>query len=84
MVTRQKPEPSVSATVDRLIAELAAQALTRDDHVARLEREIAAYEEKYKIPSAEVHQRIEDGLLDEDLDVCDWLITLDILEYERG
>jgi hypothetical protein len=84
VVTPQSTERSVSATVEKLREGLMAQEQTRGEHLARLEQQIAAYEKKYRIPSTEVHQRIEDGLREEDLGVCDWLIALDCLAYERG
>lgn len=83
MVMRPTTEETVAEIVRRQIDAALRNAISSSDHSARLEQQIADYERRYNVPSAEVHQRIEDGLLEEDLNVCDWLIALDCLAYER-
>lgn len=52
-------------------------------HRRELGERVAAYERRFGFPSAEIHQRIDDGSLHEDFDVCDWLMTLSALGYDE-
>lgn len=82
MAVQQSSQKSLVSFSQSLREALANAEHTRPEHCARLKQELAVYEQKYKISSAEVHQRIEDGLLEEDLDVCDWLMLLAMFDYE--
>ncbi len=84
MSTHLSTDRPVSIVVDSLLADLANNERDRAEQISRLEQKVRSYEQQFAIPSAEVHQRIEDGLLVEDLAVCDWLMALAILDYERA
>lgn len=53
------------------------------DSVSALEAQILAYEQKYGIPSSEVHEAIESGQLRETLEVCNWLLDIEMLEWNK-
>ena len=45
-------------------------------YVRELKQRIADYEGEFGFPSAEIHERIDNGTLREDERVCDWLMTI--------
>jgi hypothetical protein len=53
------------------------------ESVSELKAQVLAYEQQFGIPSSEVHEAIDDGRLDETLEVCNWLIDIDMLEWNK-
>jgi hypothetical protein len=49
-----------------------------------IEAEIKSFEKKYHLNSEEMKLRLEQGTLDEDEGVCDWLIALYRLDRTRN
>ena len=45
-----------------------------------LRSRVLAYEEQFGIPSSDVHDAIEDGRLQETLEVCEWIIDFERLD----
>ena len=63
---------------DQLMAEMAVIEKYHES-VRVLEAQVLAYEQKYGIPSADVHDAIDDGRLVETEEVCDWLLDFEML-----
>ena len=81
----------VALTKDINPKELAEQLLAEQavierylESVAELEAQVLAYEQKYGIPSSEVHEAIDAGRLDETEEVCNWLIDIEMLEWNKS
>ena len=74
----------VEAEVARLRAQMKDVALQQQfDEENR--RTVERFEAKYGIPSAEVHQAIDDGRLEETFEVCQWIFEYELLSRaERG
>lgn len=68
------------ARADQVLAE---QAVIKQyvQEMAALRRRVRAYEEQFGIPSDEVHEAIEDGRLQETLEVCDWIMDIELLTW---
>jgi hypothetical protein len=66
----------VEAEIARLHAQ-AADVELQQRFEEETRRTVARFEVKYGIPSAEIHQAIDDGRLEETFEVCQW-----IFEYE--
>ena len=49
-----------------------------------LESRVLAFERRYEIPSAEVHEAIEDHRLRETADVVEWIFAIRALERARA
>ena len=52
--------------------------------VTDLRDKVRQYEERYNLPSIASTRRSRQGELAETLDVCDWMIHYDILQYVEG
>lgn len=52
-------------------------------HVAALESRIASYEQQFNVPSSQIHEAIDTGRLDESVEVCDWIMDVELLERAR-
>lgn len=70
--------------------ELAAQLLAEQavieqylDGIRELEERVLAYEQKFGIESADVHEAIDSGRLKETLEVCDWLMDFEMLKWNK-
>jgi hypothetical protein len=65
---------------------LAEQAVIKSyvEELAALRSRVLAYEEQFGIPSSEVHEAIEDGRLQETLEVCDWIMDIEILQWSKS
>ncbi|HKS90747.1 MAG TPA: hypothetical protein VJQ83_02370 [Tepidiformaceae bacterium] len=58
-----------------------AEQLENDRKLRReLESEVARFESRYAMTSAEMRARIDAGDLDEDAELCQWLMDMEILE----
>jgi hypothetical protein len=53
------------------------------ESVRELEARVLAYEQQFGIPSSEVHEAIDSGRLQETLEVCNWLIDIEVLEWNK-
>jgi hypothetical protein len=77
------PPAKNSMTPSELAEALIRQRQVLQNHYAMLRNlraRIAANEAHYGLPSAEVHQAIDDGRIEETHQVCKWLIDIDLLE----
>ncbi len=73
MVLTNSTTPTAKEIADQLLAE--REVIERYvEQVNTLRSRVLAYEEQFGISSAEVHEAIEDGRLQETLDVCKWII----------
>jgi hypothetical protein len=54
------------------------------EHVHELRDRVAEYEAKYGMPSDQVHTAIENGHIDETDEVCDWIMTYELLERSNA
>ena len=79
MVLTNPTAPTAKALADQLLAEQAVIKGYVEELVA-LRSRVLAYEEQFGIPSSEVHEAIEDGRLQETLEVCDWIMDFEVLE----
>lgn len=52
-------------------------------HVSMLETRVAAYEQRFNVPSSRIHDAINDGRLTETAEVCDWIMDVELLERAR-
>jgi hypothetical protein len=52
--------------------------------LAELREKVKRYEERYNLSSDRLHAAVASGELTETLDVCDWMIHYDILQYVEG
>ncbi len=69
------------ADADQIVADLLAQRPKVADNAEALKelRELLKqYEDRYNLPSNQLHAALETGELAETLDVCDWLIHYSI------
>jgi hypothetical protein len=76
-ITQDSKAPS------ELADALSQQRRILQDHydvLRELRARIAEYERQHGFASADVHQAIDDGRLEETHDVCTWLIDIDLLE----
>ena len=83
MVLTNPTTPTAKALADQLLAE---QAVIKRyvEELAALRSRVLAYEEQFGIPSSEVHEAIEDGRLVETLDVCEWIMDIEILQWSKS
>ena len=54
------------------------------EYMNELRSRVLAYEAQFGIPSSEVHEAIEDGRLVETLDVCEWIMDFEVLEWSKS
>lgn len=54
------------------------------EHVEALESRIAEFERRYGVPSSRIHQAIDSGELYESLEVCDWIMDVELLQRARS
>jgi len=66
---------------DRLADELWRQRPTHADldELAALQGRVAGCERRYGLPSAQIHDAIAQGLLEETAEVCTWIIEYELL-----
>jgi hypothetical protein len=83
MVLTNPTSPTAKALADQLLAE---QAVIKRyvEELAALRSRVLAYEEQFGISSSEVHEAIEDGRLQETLEVCDWIMDIEILQWSKS
>ena len=83
MVLTNPVTPTAKELADRLLAE---QDVIRRyvEELAALRSRVLAYEEQFGIPSSEVHEAIEDGRLVETLEVCEWIMDFEILQWSKS
>lgn len=70
----------------------AARELLRDAEALRrharsmhdLEQRVAAFEQRFDMPSSKIHEAIESGALRESADVCTWIMDYELLEHVRS
>lgn len=80
-----KTKASVPSFADRVLHAVAdyrsaPDRLERDRRsIERLRAEIRNYERKYEIPSSEIHDRIDNGKLEETADVSNWIFAVNKL-----
>ncbi len=73
MVLTNPTTPTSKELADQLLAE--RDVIERYvEHVNTLRSRVLAYEEQFGIPSCDVHEAIEDGRLQETLEVCKWIM----------
>lgn len=73
MVLTNPTAPTAKELADQLLAE--REVIERYvEQVNALRSRVLAYEEQFGIPSSEVHEAIDDGRLQETLEVCKWII----------
>ena len=65
---------------------LSQQAVLREnaDHLRSLQFQVTAFEKKYSLPSERIHEAIENGKLRETDKVCEWIMTVELLERARA
>jgi hypothetical protein len=68
----------VDAEIARLRAQ-AADAALQQQFAEENRRTVERFEAKYGIPSAEIHQAIDDGRLEETFEVCQWIFEYELL-----
>lgn len=84
MTIRTRTGISPSEVAARLRRELDAQSDPTAEDIARMEAVVAEFECRYEIPSAEVHEAIEDHRLRETADVVQWIFAIRALERARS
>jgi hypothetical protein len=52
--------------------------------IAKVEREVAAYEERHLMTSDQMRARLGAGEINETWEICQWLLTLSHLKIMRG
>ncbi len=78
MVLSNPTAPTAQELADQLLAE--REIIERYfAQVNALRSRVLAYEAQFGIPSSEVHEAIEDGRLQETLEVCKWIIDFERL-----
>ena len=82
MVALDQTNLTPKQLADQLLAEMAVIEKYHES-VRELEAQVLAYEQKYGMPTSEVHDAIEDGRLIETLEVCEWLMDADMLEWNK-
>lgn len=82
MVALNQTNLTPKELADQLLAEMAVIEKYHES-VRELEARVLAYEQKYGMPSADVHQAIEDRRLVETLEVCEWLMDVEMLEWNK-
>jgi hypothetical protein len=71
------------AEVEQLIAELLEQrndVEAQQQVLAEIRESVRQYEERYGMSSDCIHDAIDAGELIEDLDVCNWIFSYDLLQ----
>ncbi len=82
MVLTNPTTPTAKALADELLAE--CDVIKRYvEQMDELRSRVLACEERFGIPSSEVHEAIEDGRLQETLEVCEWLMDVYMLERAK-
>lgn len=76
---RQNPEELAAALLRERETLLEQQA-----EIVALQARVAAYEQKFGIPSAWIHDAIDRGELIETLEVCDWIMDVEQLQQESA
>jgi hypothetical protein len=67
------------------VAELARAAHgPANGELRSLQDEISAFERRYEFTSAEMVVRVRDGRLQESLEICRWLMSLEALRLVSG
>lgn len=79
MVLTNPTTPSAKAVADQLLAECDTPE-RHAEYMNELRNRVLAYEAQFGIQSCDVHDAIEDGRLQETLEVCEWLMDIYILE----
>jgi predicted transcriptional regulator len=79
MVALNQTNLTPKQLADQLLAEMAVIEKYHES-VRELEAQVLAYEQKYGMPTSEVHDAIEDGRLVETEEVCDWILDSEMLE----
>jgi hypothetical protein len=68
----------IDAAIEQLLAQRndrnAQERLLQDTH-----RSVQRFEAKFGIPSEQIHQAIDDGTLEETLEVCHWIFQYNLL-----
>lgn len=78
MVLTNPTTPTSKELADQLLAE--REVIERYfEQVNTLRSRVLAYEEQFGIPSSDVHEAIDDGRLQETLEVCKWIIDFERL-----
>ena len=81
-------QTEISPRVQHILEDLERQLNTpglMDANLAELRAQVAAYEKRYGMTAVEAHEAIDRGDLEEDLDVCDWLLDDRLLrDIEAG
>lgn len=78
MVLTNPTAPTSKELSDQLLAE--REVIERYfEQVNTLRSRVLAYEEQFGILSSEVHEAIDDGRLQETLEVCKWIIDFERL-----
>lgn len=79
MVLTNLTTPSSQALADQLLAE--QDVIKRYvENMKAIHSRVLACEEKFGIPSSEIHEAIDDGRLVETLEVCEWIFDVELLE----
>jgi len=73
---REKP-----TNIERLMHDLSRADEMRDEHMQKLQRQIALYERIYGLTSQEMVAELASGQLVENFDICEWLMNLDLLAH---
>ncbi len=82
MVLTNPTTPTAKALADELLAE--CDVIKRYvEQMDELRSRVLACEDRFGIPSSEVHEAIEDGRLQETLEVCEWLMDVYMLEQAK-
>jgi len=79
MVLTNSTTPTSKTLAERWLAENDTPE-HHAEYMTELRSRVLAYEAQFGIQSSDVHDAIEDGRLQETLQVCEWLMDLYVLE----
>ena len=74
-------------SADEMAREILSQQAVLHEyavHLRSLQSRITAFEKKYSLPSDRIHEAIENGELRETNEVCEWIMTVELLERNQA
>lgn len=74
-------------SADEMAKELLSQRVVLSDyfeHLRSLQSQVTEFEKKYSLPSDRIHEAIESGELRETTEVCEWIMTVELLERTQA
>jgi hypothetical protein len=83
MVLTNPATPTTKELADQLLAE--RDVISRYvERIDKIRSRVLACEEKFGIPSSQIHEAIESGQLYETLEVCEWIIDYELLSRAKS